>query len=140
MWDFSQMYYFFGMKLYQVKRSIFFSQGKCAWDEFRSCNMETCKASSTLLTVNLKICKNDREKLSNSTIFRSLIGKLIYLIATRPILMFSTYLLLRYMTSSSKVYFEVVRHVLRYLKDNLNFGICFENIGEINLHGYCDND
>lgn len=42
--------------------------------------------------------------------------------------------------SPSEAHFEVVRHVLTYLKDNLHFGICFENIREINLHGYCDSD
>lgn len=58
----------------------------------------------------------------------------------KPDLMFSTSLLLQYMTLPSKVHFGVAKCVLRYLKSTPDYGIWFEKIGEINLYGYYDSD
>lgn len=54
--------------------------------------------------------------------------------------MFLTSLLSQYMTLPREVHFGVANCVLRYLKGTLNFGIWFEQIREINLYSYCDNN
>lgn len=125
--------------LYQVKGDIFFSQGKYAWEVFKIFKMEACNASSTPLTINLKISKNDREKLSNPIVYQSLGAKLFYLSTIRLDLMFLVYLLSQYMTSPSKVHFGVAKSVLWYLKGTFNFNIWCKYLGEINLHSCCDN-
>ncbi|XP_052198801.1 uncharacterized protein LOC127805949 [Diospyros lotus] len=61
------------------------------------------------------------EKLSNPTSFRSLVGSLLYLTASKPDLMFAASMLSRYMNS-------------------LDFGIWFESIGDLKLIGYADSD
>ena len=48
-----------------------------------------CKASSTPIEANLKLNKDDGELLEDPTMYRGMIGKLIYLTITRPDLSYS---------------------------------------------------
>lgn len=96
--------------------------------------------SSIPLPMNLKISKNDGEKLSNPIVYQSLVDILLYLTITTLDLIFLVSLLLWRMTLSSEIHFGVVKRVLIYLKGTLNFCIWFENVGNINLHSFCDSN
>ena len=138
--DLGYMHYFLGMEIHQEHNGIFLSQRKYAQDILKKFKMDTCKAVSTPFTLNLKLLKNDGDRLSTPTSFRSLVGSLLYLTASRPDLMFPASMLSRYMTSPSEVHFGVAKRVLRYLKGTLDFGIWFESTGYLKLVGYCDSD
>ena len=53
------------------------------------------------------------------TVYRSIISSFLYLIATRPDLMFATSLLLRFMLD----HFGVAIRTLRYIKGTVDYGI-----------------
>nr|GEV56057.1 retrovirus-related Pol polyprotein from transposon TNT 1-94 [Tanacetum cinerariifolium] len=76
----------------------------------------------------------------DATLYRSLVGKLLYLIATRPDIMFATSLLSRFMHNSSRIRMGVGKRILRYLHGIKDFGIKFEKNADINLHGFSDSD
>ena len=50
--------------------------------------MMDCRPVAILLAANEKFRKDDAEKKDNSSIFRSLIGSLLYLTSTKPDIMF----------------------------------------------------
>lgn len=53
-------------------------------------NMERCNPISTLLAQNEKLSKDDGQGEANVTLYRSIIGSLLYLTATKPDLMYAT--------------------------------------------------
>ena len=59
------------------------------------------------------------EVRANLTVNRSKISSLMYLIATRPDLMFATSLLLRFMLD----HFGVAKRILRYIKGTVDYGM-----------------
>ncbi|WJZ90607.1 hypothetical protein VitviT2T_009738 [Vitis vinifera] len=85
-------------------------------DILKEFKLESCKEVATPLAQNEKISKNDGEKLEEPYAYRSLIGSLLYLIATRPDLMFPAGLLSRFMSSPSNVHMGVATSVLKYVR------------------------
>ena len=123
--DLSIMNYFLGMEIYQCSLGTFISQRKYVVDILKEFKIESCKEVATPLAQNEKISKNDGEKLEEPYAYRSLIGSLLYLIATRPDLMFPTGLLSRFMSSPSNVHMGVATSVLKYVRGTTNLGIWY---------------
>ncbi|RVW29068.1 Retrovirus-related Pol polyprotein from transposon TNT 1-94 [Vitis vinifera] len=135
--DLSIMNYFLGMEIYQCSLGTFISQRKYVVDILKEFKIESCKEVATPLAQNEKISKNDGEKLEEPYAYRSLIGSLLYLIATRPDLMFPTGLLSRFMSSPSNVHMGVATSVLKYVRGTTNLGIWPGTSSPTKL--YCDN-
>ncbi|XP_052885243.1 uncharacterized mitochondrial protein AtMg00810-like [Gossypium arboreum] len=68
---------------------------------------------------------SDYEKVDERE-YRSVIGCLLYLTATRPDLMHAIGLLARFMHCSNMVHFKVAKRVLRYIKGTLRLGVLFK--------------
>lgn len=70
-----------------------------------------CKSVATPLVANEKWMKEDGEKKVNASLYRSLVGSLLYLTATRPDIMFAASLLSRFMQSPSQIHFGAAKRV-----------------------------
>lgn len=139
MTDLGLMKYFLGMELHQLDDGIFLSQKKYANDVLKKFKLESCKSVSTPLAVNEKLSKSDGDAKADVTQYRSLIGCLLYLTATRPDLMFSASLLSRFMHSPSVTHLGVGKRVLRYIRGTTDFGIWY-NKGDGKIEGFVDSD
>ena len=73
--------------------------------------MAGCNLISTPFVVNEKLKKEDGEKMVNETHFRSLVGNLLYLIETRPDIMFATSLLSRFLHYPSHLHLGAAKRV-----------------------------
>ena len=102
--------------------------------------LESCKEVATPLSQNERVSKNNGEKLEDSSIYRSLVGSLLYLTTTRPDLMFPASFLSRYMNSPSHIHLELAKRVLKYMKGTFDEGIWYSRVGEVNLIAYADSD
>ncbi|TXG57777.1 hypothetical protein EZV62_015606 [Acer yangbiense] len=139
MTDLGMMKYFLGMEVHQSNDGIFLSQRKYGMDLLRKFKMESCNPVATPLAVNEKLSKADGDAKANVTQFRSLVGSLLYLTATRPDIMFSASLLSRFMHLPSLTHFGVCKRVLRYLKGTIDYGIWYGS-GNGKLEGFVDSD
>ena len=102
--------------------------------------MENSKSAPTPLMQKAKLSKDDGAEKVDASFYRSLIGSLLYLTASRPDLMYVTSLLSRFMQSPSKTHFAVAKRVLRYLKGTTQFGIWYKPSENGSLLGYVDSD
>ncbi|XP_042969189.1 secreted RxLR effector protein 161-like [Carya illinoinensis] len=137
--DLGLMHYFLGIEVCQ-DNGIFISQKKYAEDLLKKFNMSDCKSVTTPLIANEKFKKEDGGKLADGAAYRSLIGSLLYLISTRPDLMFATSMLSRFMQNPNQVHFGAAKRVLTYVQVTLKFGILFKPCSYSKLIGYTDSD
>jgi hypothetical protein len=86
--DLGEMQYFLGMQIKQTVAGISIGQSKYVEDLLKRFNMQGCKPVSTPIVVGSKLMKEDETPLCNATLYRSLIGSLMYLITTRLDIMF----------------------------------------------------
>ena len=102
--------------------------------------MLECKALSTPMDSNLKLLTADSSGLVDVTHYRQIIGSLIYLSNTRPYICFAVNTLIQYLVQPRWVHLIVAKHVMRYLKGTIDFGLFYDNSHEYRLYVYIDVD
>lgn len=86
------------------------------------------------------LCRDDDADLVDEKIYRSIMGRLIFLTHTRPDITYSASLVSRYMTNPSEIHMNAAKRILRYVKGTLNFGIHYYSSEKFNLVGFSDLD
>ncbi|KAL6332559.1 hypothetical protein AAG906_008979 [Vitis piasezkii] len=116
MTDLGEMAFFLGLEIQQLQQGIFIEQQKYAKEVLKKFNMEDCKSLCTPLAQNEQFSKDDGAEKVDEGLYRSIIGCLMYLIATRPDIICLVSLLSRYMHCASELHYKVAKRVLRYVK------------------------
>ena len=75
------MKFFLGIEVQHSKSGIFILQSKYASEVLKRFNMSNCKTTPTLVITGLKLSKDDEGSTVDPTMFKRLVGILIYLIA-----------------------------------------------------------
>ena len=102
--------------------------------------MINCKAMTTSFTTNLKLLNDDTSKVVDATLYRHIIGSMMYLSNTRPYICFSVNTISQYMVNPNHIHLVGAKHVMIYLKGTLDYGLRYASNGEIRLHGFTDSD
>ncbi|PKI56116.1 hypothetical protein CRG98_023470 [Punica granatum] len=87
-----------------------------------------------------KLKKDDGSEATNASRYKSLIGCLMYLTATRPDILHAVSMLSRYLSCASEIHMVAAKRVVRYLKGTQSLGVKFCESDQFNLHGYSDSD
>lgn len=139
--DLGLLNYFLGMEIVQNQEGIFLSQECYAKRLLEKFNMEDCKIMTTPLVPQRKHQdEEEEEEYVDVKGYRSLIGGLLYLTATRPDLMFSASYLSRYLKEPMSKHLKEAKRVLRYIKGTVGLGMKFTAVQETILIGYSDSD
>ncbi|KAL0393106.1 UNVERIFIED_CONTAM: Retrovirus-related Pol polyprotein from transposon RE2 [Sesamum radiatum] len=88
--DLGLMHFFLGIEINQEKEGIFICQRKYTETLLKKFKMESCKTVTTPLVTGEKYQKEDGSQKVDGSMYRSLIGSLLYLTATRPDIMFDS--------------------------------------------------
>ena len=134
------MTYFLGMEISQSSAGIFISQRKYTLDLLKKFNMKRCKSVTTPLAQNGKLSKAEKGEDVDPSHYRSLVGSLLYLTASRPDIMFAASVLSRYMQSPGQVHLGAAKRVLRYVKGTFDSGIWYTTAENGKLQGFSDSD
>ena len=98
--------------------------------------MENAYLATTPTELSLKLNKHDVIKALAATIYKSLVGSLMYLTTTRPDLMFSVILLSRFMASPQRSHSEDGKRILRYILGTIDHGIFHYKKNVDNISSY----
>lgn len=80
--DLGPMHYFLGLEVWQKPGEIILSQGKYAMGILKIFGMMDCKSMSTPMTTNLKLFGDTSSGTIDATIYKQMIGSLMYLMNT----------------------------------------------------------
>jgi len=78
--------------------------------------------------------------LEDISMYRRLIGQLIYLTNTRPDICFATNNLSQFLSAPTMAHYQAALSILRYLKANPSRGLFFPSDSPLQLKGSCDSD
>ena len=102
--------------------------------------MTGCKLAKTPMEQQLKLSKSDGELLKDSSQFRRLIGKLMYLTLSRPNITYSIHRLSQLLSQSRIPHMRAATRILQYIKGTLGQGVFFPVDSDLQLKAYCDAD
>lgn len=140
MTDLEKMRYFLGIEVMQRDDGIFICQKKYAAEVIERFGMKDYNPVSNPIVPGQKIGRDEAGEKVDPTLFKQMVGSLMYLTATRPDLMFAVSLISRFMASPTQLHFAVVKRIMRYLKGTMEYGIWYERRETSNLIAYTDSD
>jgi hypothetical protein len=121
--DIGLMHYFLGLEVWKISREIFLGQGKYIVEILRRFRMEDCRPMATPMVTNLKKVVTSDSELVDHRIYMQLIGSLMYLVNTRPDICFFVNTLSQFMVEPRQVHWIEMKHVLRYLRGTMEYGL-----------------
>ena len=92
------------------------------------------------MTIILKLLNDDTSKPVDATLYKQIICSLMQLTNTIPDVCFVVNTLSQYMLNPKHIHLVGEKHVMRYLKGTLDYGLIYASNGEIILHGFTDSD
>jgi hypothetical protein len=119
--DLDLMHYFLGLEVRQSPERIFLNQGKYEVEILKRFDILECKSMITPMEVKLKLLVDTSSELIDATLYRQIIGSLMYLTNTRPYICFVVNS--QFLVEPKHVYLVVAKHVIRYLKGTLDYGV-----------------
>jgi hypothetical protein len=88
--------------------------------------MVGCKPIFVPLDLNGKLSADAGEVLKDATMYKKIVGSLIYMTITRPNLNYTIGLESQFMKVPRKPHLDGVRHTLRYVSATAKYGLLYE--------------
>lgn len=138
MTDLGKLSYYLGIEVLQDNESITISQSGYAKKILQAAGMGDCNSAKYPMEPGFGLTKDEGGVPVNATEYRSLVGSLRYLTHTRPDLGYSVGVVSRYMESPKESHLKAVKHILRYIKGTIKYGLVYRKGGDRKLVGFSD--
>ena len=135
--DLGMMHYFLGMEVWQSTDGISPGQGKYVVEIMKRFGMMHYKAMTTPMALNVKLLSDASSESVDTTMYRQMIGSLMYLIDTRPDIFFAVNTLIQFLIDSRHVHLIATKHILRYLKGTVDYVLEYDMNQKTNLQWLC---
>ncbi|GKA09291.1 hypothetical protein Tco_0688622 [Tanacetum coccineum] len=135
-----ELTFFLGLKVKQKNDGIFISQDKYVADILKKFDFVTVKTASTLIETNKALLKDEEAEDVDVHLYRSMIGSLMYLTASRPDIMFVVCACARFQVTPKVLHLHAVKRIFRYLKGQPKLGLWYSRDLPFNLEAFSDSD
>jgi hypothetical protein len=107
------------------KQGIVLHQRNYVKEILKSSRMDGSTPASSPIEPKLKLETHGEEDRVDTTLFKQIVGSMIYVCNSQSNIGFSVKLVSRYMSEPRVSHINAARRILRYLKGSINFGILF---------------
>ncbi|GKC77310.1 putative ribonuclease H-like domain-containing protein [Tanacetum coccineum] len=127
----------------QVKKKadgIFISQDKYVAEILKKFDFANVKSASTPIETQKPLVKDEEASDVDVHLYRSMIGSLMYLTASRPDIMFAVCACSRFQVTPKSSHLSAVKRIFRYLKGKPKLGLWYPRVSSFDLESYSDSD
>ena len=135
-----ELKFFLGFNIKQRREGTFINQAKYTQDMLKRFKLSDVKPTSTPMPTKCQLDIDPNGKAVDQKVYRSMIGSLLYLCASRPDIMLSVGICARFQAASKESHYVAVKRIFRYLAHTPNFGLWYPRGSNFNLMGYSDSD
>jgi hypothetical protein len=135
-----ELSFFLGLQVTQTEKGIFISQAKYIKEMLKKFQMEDNKPMSTPMVTGCKLSLEDDSPKVDQTMYKSMVGSLLYSTTTRPDIMQVVGLVGRFQSAPKETHLKEVKRIFRYLKGTLELGLWYPKDKDFNLTAYTDAD
>ncbi|GKC85115.1 hypothetical protein Tco_1140832 [Tanacetum coccineum] len=105
-------------------------------DILKKFDFSSVKAASTPIETNKALLKDAEAEDVDVHLYRSMIGSLMYLTASRPDIMFAVCVCARFQVTPKVSHLHVVKRIFRYLKDQPTLGLWYPRDSPFDLEAF----
>ena len=102
--------------------------------------LEFASSVRTLMSPNVKLTVDLLGKSIDSSLYKSMIGSLLYLTASRPDISYSVRVCARYQANPKESHMITLKRVIKYVKSIADFGVWYSKDTNDVLAGYFDSN
>ncbi|GKE92489.1 putative ribonuclease H-like domain-containing protein, partial [Tanacetum coccineum] len=106
-----ELSFFLGLQVKQKSDGIFISQDKYVAEILKKFDFALVKTASTLMETNKALVKDKEAEDVDDHLYRSMIGTLMYLTASRPDIMFDVWACARFQVTLKTSHFNAVKRI-----------------------------
>uniref|UniRef100_A0A2N9EY92 Reverse transcriptase Ty1/copia-type domain-containing protein n=1 Tax=Fagus sylvatica TaxID=28930 RepID=A0A2N9EY92_FAGSY len=138
--DLGPLGYFLGLEVSSSSDGYYLTQAKYTSDLISRAGITDSKIVDTPIEYNNRLNTHDGEPLPDATLYRQLVGSLVYLTVTRPDIFYAVHIVSQFMAAPRSLYYAAVLRILRYLKDTLFHGLHLSSQLSLTFQAYSDAD
>eukprot|EP00257_Ricinus_communis_P022132 XP_015581781.1 uncharacterized protein LOC107262162 [Ricinus communis] len=138
--DLGQLSYFLGIEIETSHKGLFLSQRKYVLDILKETGKMEVKPINTPMETNVKLNLEVGDPLDNIGHYQHLVGKLIYLIVTRPDIAYAVSMVSQFMHAPRTSHLDAIDIILRHLKGTPNQGIWMKDNNAYAIFGFSNVD
>ncbi|GJU22095.1 putative ribonuclease H-like domain-containing protein [Tanacetum coccineum] len=135
-----ELTFFLGLQVQQKEDGIFISQDKYVAEILKKFNNSDMKSASTPVDLEKPLVKDGDDNDVDVHIYRSMIGSLIYLTASRPDIMFAVCACARFQVTPKISHLLAVKRIFRYSKGKPTLGLWYSRDSPFELVDYTNSD
>uniref|UniRef100_A0A2N9I8W4 Integrase catalytic domain-containing protein n=1 Tax=Fagus sylvatica TaxID=28930 RepID=A0A2N9I8W4_FAGSY len=138
--DLGHLSYFLGLEITSSDDGFYLTQAKYTSDLLSRAGLTDHKILDTPIEFNARLTPSSGELLPDPTLYRQLVGSLVYLTVTRPDISYAVHQVSQFMSAPRSTHYAAVLRILRYLKGTLFHGLHFSAQSPLTLRAYSDAD
>ncbi|GJX13724.1 putative ribonuclease H-like domain-containing protein [Tanacetum coccineum] len=135
-----ELSFFLGLQVKQKSDGIFISQDKYVAEILKKFDLASIKTASTPMETNKPLTKDEEAENVDVHLYRSMIGSLMYLTASRPDIMFAVCACARFQVTPKTSHLHAVKRIFRYLKGQPKLGLWYPRDSPFDLEAFSDSD
>ena len=140
MTDLGLLSQFLGLKIAQSQHGVKVNQYKYVLVFLNNFNMQYCKPSKTPFLSGVKLEEAGSSHIVNNTLYRKLIGCLIYLTHTRPDVSYEVSVSSIYMDEPHEIHWREAKRILKFVQGTRTHGNICKEKSDLDLIGFTDSD
>ncbi|GJW67200.1 putative ribonuclease H-like domain-containing protein [Tanacetum coccineum] len=135
-----ELTFFLGLQVKQKPDGIFISQDKYVAEILKKFDFASVKTASTPIETQKPLVKDEEANDVDVHLYRSMIGSLMYVTASRPDIMFAVCACSRFQVTPKTSHLSAVKRIFRYLKGKPKLGLWYPRDSSFDLESYSDSD
>ncbi|GJX64484.1 putative ribonuclease H-like domain-containing protein [Tanacetum coccineum] len=135
-----ELTFFLGLQVKQKEDGIFISQDTYVEEILKKFDFMSVKHASTPIETHKPLVKDEEATDVDVHLYRSMIGSLMYLTASRPDIMFVVCACSRFQVTPKTSHLQAVKRIFRYLKGKPKLGLWYPRESSFDLVAYSDSD
>ncbi|GKA54406.1 ribonuclease H-like domain-containing protein [Tanacetum coccineum] len=136
----------FPKKVYKVVKALYGlstelpEPDKYVVEILKKFDFASVKTASTPIETQKPLTKDEEAADVDVHLYRSMIGSLMYLTASRPDIMFAVYACSRFQVTPKTSHLNDVKRIFRYLKGKPKLGLWYPRVSSFDLEAYSNSD
>ncbi|GJT05211.1 putative ribonuclease H-like domain-containing protein [Tanacetum coccineum] len=135
-----ELSFFLGLQVKQKSDGTYISQDKYVAEILRKFDLASIKIASTPMETNKPLTKDEEAENVDVHLYRSMIGSLMYLTASRLDIMFAVCACTRLQVTPNTSHLHAVKKIFRYLKWQPKLGLWYPRDSPFDLEAFFDSD